>query len=119
MEDVSVADALELLYAGPERSCPTSFSLNKLKPRPDVAPRRTNVDMERLDLIVTYNALQPRRLSTVMRESPDDVPGGKTDIDSRAPAAFYLVPSLLNHSCTPTACGPPLCLAPRREARGR
>lgn len=109
MEDSAVADMLNLLDAGLTYPPPPAVSLSKLKPKADVHPAADDVDVSRIELVRTRNALQPRRLGSAFASGgPDDRVASETAQQSSMPAALYPPAiSLIRHSCKPNWCAPP------------
>lgn len=111
--------ARDLLFAGPSHPTPPVFPVSTLLPgsQPNISPctlEAPRPDHRRIALSISYNSFTPRPLSTVALapETPSPHP----------PSGLYLLPSLVNHSCTPNTSqtffshrsGLPMALRARR-----
>jgi hypothetical protein len=81
------------LYAGPDYpTSPKSTAKSHQFPRNPLT-HATNIDIGRIEAIHTYNAFTLQPMSKE-RQNIDKID---------TPSALYILPSLLNHSCSPTA----------------
>lgn len=103
MEDPSLADVFGLLYAGPAYPIPQSFSIARLKPREDVTSAPIDIDTARIEAVRTWNSFGRRRLGYAVERGTDDDYPGEEGIRTRVPAGLYVLPSLANHACNPSA----------------
>jgi hypothetical protein len=103
MEDPSLADAFGLLYAGPTYPTPQSFSISRLKPKEDVTSAPVDIDTARIEAVRTWNSFGRRRIYFALERSLDDDYPGEEGIRTRVPAGLYVLPSLANHACDPSA----------------
>ncbi|EMD40491.1 hypothetical protein CERSUDRAFT_121238 [Gelatoporia subvermispora B] len=91
-------DAVFGLYAGPSHpSPPSSYTFEPTGDPVEVDPLipTIDIDVSRLEAIRSYNGFAPLSLAALLQERDTD--------DERPPAGFYLLPSLFNHSCAPSA----------------
>lgn len=119
MDDPSLAACVDRRYAGPQYPIPSVFDLSDLQPKEDVdTTSPVPIDSSMLEGVRTFNSFWPQRIVATYKAclDGDNPPPILTSKIDESPSALYLLPSLINHSCTADACALPI-LRPLPSAR--
>jgi hypothetical protein len=106
-------DLLNHLYAGPDYPQPEVLPAADLISSPAIdlptlmTMQQPIIDPSKVDKWISYNSFVAERLGPALKPSPDAGPEHSSRIDpsypKSKPSALYLLPSLANHACVPSA----------------
>ena len=97
------SDLMYHLYSGPQRPLPPpSYPPTLLENLTPITPLswKVDIDVARIDGIVSYNSFSPNCVKKVTTET--HMPTNQSP-EMETPSAIYTLPSLFNHSCHPNA----------------